>query len=88
MNLVALAEIEQIDAVLAEDGKSVVLYGWTRDDSVWLASVEVPGDAVPPDETMLRQLEQYCWDTRAEVPWRFPSQCTGSLLADAMQTRH
>jgi hypothetical protein len=83
MNLVALAEIEQIDAVVVEDGKSVLLYGWTRDDCVWLASVEVLGDGMT-----LRQLEQHCWDRRAEIPWRFPSQWAGSLLADAMQTRH
>jgi hypothetical protein len=76
-------EIEQIDAVLAGDGsRHVTLYGWTREDTVWLASLDLPEDMT------LRDLELRAWDVRFEIPWHFPSQWAGSLLADAMQTRH
>ncbi|MBZ9760321.1 hypothetical protein LB553_05455 [Mesorhizobium sp. CA8] len=34
--------LEQIDVVLAENGRTIVLYGYGKDDALWMQSFDLP----------------------------------------------
>jgi hypothetical protein len=59
--------IEQIDPVLAEDGKTVLLHGWCADDELYMQSFELPEPIT--EEAFDLVLEEWRQAARAEA-WR------------------
>lgn len=56
--------IEQVDPVLAEDGKTILFYGWTPFGEDMIASLELP---IEIDETAFIQDE---WRHVENLHWR------------------